>query len=190
MSQVRRPSLLENLMRSGLVALVFSVASPAICSPDNHSSSPSGGVPTAVRVPSLRLDEPDWQPMTGEQINTALRERTLIVDETYRPYPDVRVKIFWMGGCPPREHFGANGIWSRYECQRGPRLYSGRWETERFRGGERLCVAASDFPKLCRFVWLGAKPNNVFMAASRMAWEEPMDDPRTFNPYRLVVPGK
>lgn len=174
-------------MRGGLVAFVFSLASPVMASPDNRSSEQPGGAVTATQVPPLKLDQPDWRPMTGPEISAAFRGRVLNVDEAYQPYPKVRVKTFWMGGCPPREYFAANGVWTRSECHRALKSYSGRWETERFRGGERLCVAATDFPKLCRVVWLGAASDQVFMAADKTFWEEPMDDPITFNPYRLVV---
>ncbi|AUW58068.1 hypothetical protein C1T17_08055 [Sphingobium sp. SCG-1] len=174
-------------MRIGLVVFVFVLANPVMASPDNHSSKQPGGALIATEIPPLKLDQPNWRPMTGQQISAAFRGRALYVDEAYRPYPNVKVKTFWMGGCPPSEHFAANGVWTRSECHRARKSYFGRWETERFRGGERLCVEAPNFPKLCRFVWLGAAGDRVFMAADKLFWEEPMDDPRTFNPYLLVV---
>lgn len=174
-------------MRDGFLALALSLVASGMASPDNRLSERPEGAVVATKMPPLKLDQPDWQPMTGQQISAAFTGRVLTLDDTYRPSPMIRVKTFWRGGCPPSEQFAPNGVWTRYECQRAPKVYSGRWETERFRGGERLCVAAPDFPRLCRFVWLGASSGRIFMAADGLFWDEPMDDPRTFNPYRLVA---
>jgi hypothetical protein len=150
-------------------------------------SAPLAADTTISRLPPFKLDRPDWLPLTPQQIAGALAGRALLVDEDYQPFPGVKIKTFWMGGCPPREAFSSNGDWSRYVCQRGPHIYTGRWKTEKFRGGDRLCVEAPDFPKLCRFVWREASDNRVIMAADPIFLNEHQDDPRTFNPYRLVA---
>jgi len=171
-------------MKIGLFTLLLPLAGPAV---DAHKSVPAESAVVDTQVPPLRIDRPDWRPMTTQQIIAVFAGRALLIDEDYRPYPEVRVSIFFRGGCPPREKFAADGVWARYECRRAFTSYSGRWETEKFRGGERLCVSAPDFSKLCRFVWGGAASDRVFMAADPISPGESMDDLRTFNPYRLVI---
>lgn len=138
--------------------------------------------------PPLKLDLPRWLPLTAAQIVRAFAGRTLVVDEDFQPYPGVRVVTFRMGGCPPSETFSADGVWTRYECLRGPRTYTGHWTTEKFRGGERLCVQAPDFIKSCRFVWQGSAGDRFIMAADHRASRQDQDDPHIFNPYRLLAP--
>ncbi len=139
------------------------------------------------RVPSLKLDQPTWLPLTGDQIREAVSGRVLQHDIDYRPFPGVKVKSIFLGGCPPQETFSSDGGWTREACFRVATVFSGRWTTEKFRGGERLCVEAPKFKRLCRFVWKGAAENQFFMAADSPLLEEQQGDPRTFNSYRLVA---
>ncbi|MDF7774334.1 hypothetical protein P1X14_03665 [Sphingomonas sp. AOB5] len=146
------------------------------------SAFPAAAQNASQHKPPLKLDRPGWLPLTGPQIMQTFADRMLILDEAFEPYPGVRVVTFGMGGCPPTETFSANGGWTRFECRRGPHTYQGSWTTEKFRGGERLCVQAPDFPRLCRFVWAGIAGDRIIMGANR----EHQDDPQTYNPYRLT----
>jgi hypothetical protein len=152
-------------------------------------SMASPSVQRDSRVPPLKLAQPWWLPLTGLQIVALLHDHTLRVDEDYRPVAGVRVETYSDGACPTSETFASNGAWSRFVCHRGARTYRGTWAAEKFRGGERLCVEAPDFPKLCRFVWQGASRNEVFTAADP-ARGESQDDPSRFNSYRMTPSGR
>jgi len=153
------------------------------------SGQVSQGRLTPSHLPPLKLDRPNWLPMTGPQIVEAFAGRMIGVDRRYEPYPGVRVNVVFIGGCPPGESFDRNGGWSKSVCFRALRTYKGKWWTEKFRGGERLCVEASDFPKLCRFVWY-VSSERVIMAADSLNHDEPQDDPITFSPYRWISHGR
>lgn len=166
-------------------AMMILAAASGVMAADGQSVRSSVGT-TGGQTPPLKLGQPRWLPLTARQITALFSEHTLIVNENYQPFPRTKVETFWIGGCPPREEFSLKRSWTRYECQRVPRVYKGAWTTERFRGGERLCVEAPDFPKLCRFVWQDASQEEVIMAADWTRAGQSQDDPHTFNPYRLV----
>lgn len=132
----------------------------------------------------LRLAQPQWRPLTGQQITALISDRTIVIDTTYEPYPGAKVNAMFRGGCPPYETFFADGRWQMGMCQRAYRVYEGRWITEAFRGGERLCVDAIDRPKECRFVWQGSTADQIVMAlATRAEVNELNED---YSPYRLT----
>lgn len=138
-------------------------------------------------VPPLRLDAPRWPPLTGGQIVALFSNRILDVDESYEPFPGVRIEILEVGGCWPKEIFLADGRWQRFECQRGSRTFEGHWTTDKFRGGERLCVEATDLPRRCRFVWQGLSADRVFMGVAGVTRaSDTWDDPAAYAPYRLT----
>lgn len=163
----------KRALRVALAGLLFSGAAKAIAA-------------TTPRAPPLRLDAPRWQPLTGQQVTALFKGNSLIVDEGYEPVPGVKVEIFEFGGCWPSENFFADGRWQRFECQRAARRYDGQWTTEPFRGGERLCVQASDLPKRCRFVWQGKSADQVIMPVAGIRISDSWDDPDAYTPYRLV----
>jgi len=149
---------------------------------------PAKSIPpaSADRTPALRLAQPHWLPLTAEQIRALFADRGLAMDEGYQPLPGAKIEMIEIGGCWPSEIYFADGQWQRHMCSRGPREFAGRWYTEKFRGGERLCVEASDFPKRCRFVWLGDAPNRVIMAYAGLGASGTWEDPAWFNPYILT----
>jgi hypothetical protein len=138
-----------------------------------------------AHVPPLRVDRPDWQSLDAAQIVATFSGYGLNVDEDYEPYPGVRIKARFRGGCPPSEAFERNGHWKKTMCARARRFYSGSWSTEKFRGGgERICVEAPDYPRLCRSVW-PLSDQRVIMAGE--VYGESQDDPSAYNLYRLTV---
>jgi hypothetical protein len=138
--------------------------------------------PPALHGLTLRLTAPDWPPLTAEQISAIISDRTVIVENGYEPFPGTKVQYFYKGGCPPYETFYQDGRWEMGMCQRTYRVYQGRWSTEAFRGGERLCVEASDYPKQCRFVWQGSAASQIVMPLSLGRSDEAND---VYSPYRL-----
>jgi len=171
-------------LRIALTGLLLSGAAKAIAA--DRSRASSSATLAASRTPPLRLDAPRWAPLTGQQIAALFKGHSLIVDENYEPVPGVKVEIFEVGGCWPRENFFADGRWQRFECQRAARTYDGHWTTEAFRGGERLCVQASDFLKRCRLVWRGKSADQIIMPVAGVHARDDWDDPDAYNPYRLV----
>jgi hypothetical protein len=166
---------------AAILALTFSANVIA------KDQSQPGAMSRRSHVPPLRLDAPRWLPLTGAQIVALFSDRTLNVDESYEPFPGVKVEIFEIGGCWPRETFFAHGRWQRFECQRGPRTFEGHWTTDKFRGGERLCVQATGLPRRCRFVWRDASADRVFMGvAGATRASDSWDDPAAYTPYRLT----
>jgi len=132
----------------------------------------------------LRLAQPPWRPLTGQQIAALISDHTVVVDTTYEPYPGAKVNVMFRGGCPPYETFFADGRWQMGMCQRAYRVYEGRWTTEAFGGGERLCVEAADRPKECRFVWQGSTVDQIVMALATRP--EANDLNEDYSPYRLT----
>jgi len=155
----------------------------AIAAEPAQSDAPA--VSPVDRKPPLRLAAPRWPPLTGQQIKVLFGNRTLNMDEGYEPFPGVKVQMVEFGGCWPQERFLADGQWQRSECQRAARTFAGRWHTEPFRGGERLCVEAPGFEKRCRFVWQGDSANRVIMSYARFRSPESLEDPDWYNPYLL-----
>jgi hypothetical protein len=141
----------------------------------------------ALHVLPLRLAEPQWRPLTAQEIKSRISGRTVVIDETYEPAPGVKVNVSFPGGCPPSETFFPDGRWEMGMCERLYRTFKGRWYTEAFRGGGRLCTEANDHAKECRFVWQGSTADQIIMSQPSIAGaNEPTDD---FNPYR-VTPRK
>lgn len=132
----------------------------------------------------LRWARPQWRPLTGQQITALISDRTVIIDTTYEPYPGTKVNAVFWGGCPPYETFLADGRWQMGMCQRVYRVYKGRWTTEAFRGGERLCVDAIDRPKECRFVWQGSTVDQIVMALATPAEANELNE--DYSPYRVT----
>lgn len=145
-------------------------AEPALTGPIFHS-------------PPLRLAEPRWLPLTGQEIKSLISDHTIVIDEGYEPYPGTGVVVSYVGACPPYETFSADGRWQMGRCERAYRVFNGRWTTEPFRGGERLCVEASDFPKQCRFVWQGASADQIVMPRGSPAQDVQLNS--DYSPYRL-----
>jgi hypothetical protein len=145
---------------------------------------PHAATSEAVRATPLRLVRPSWFPLTGQQIRSLFSDRILVLDEDYQPAPGVKLQIDYFGACPPTETFFADGRWQLNECQRARRLFEGHWTTDTFRGGERLCVEALDYPKQCRGVWQGSSTYQIIMAPASPDLQN--DDPERFNPYRLM----
>jgi len=110
--------------------------------------------PPALHGLTLRLTAPDWPPLTAEQLSALISDQTAISE------------VGLWGGCPTQETFYPDGRWEMGMCQRTYRVYQGRWRKEAFRGGERLCVEASDYPKQCRFVWQGSAASQIVMPFS------------------------
>jgi hypothetical protein len=156
----------------------------AIAAAQAQTNSPP--ISSADRSPALRLAQPRWLPLSGQQIKVLFEDRALAIDEGYEPYPGAKIEMLEAGGCWPAERFLASGQWQRFECQRGPRRITGHWYTEKFRGGERLCVEAPDFVKRCRFVWQGADANRVIMPYAGIRPSNSWDDPTWYNPYILA----
>jgi hypothetical protein len=140
-------------------------------------------VGSVFHAPPLRLAEPKWRPLTGQEIKLLISDHTAVIDERYEPYPGVKVNVIYWGGCPPYETFFADGRWEMGMCQVAYRVYNGRWTTEAFRGRERLCVEASDRPKECRFVWQGANADQIVMPLGTPVQDNQLN--RDFSPYRL-----
>lgn len=131
----------------------------------------------------LRLAKPRWRPLTGQEIKALISDHTAVIDERYEPYPGVKLEVSFVGGCAPSETFFADGRWQMGMCQRAYRVYNGRWTTEAFLGGERLCVEAGDRPKECRFVWQGSSADQIVMPLWTPAQDKQVNE--DFNPYQL-----
>ena len=173
----------HQLAYAAVATLVLTFSASAIAE-DQPQPRPISKTP---HVPPLRLDAPRWLPLTGTQIVALFSDRVLEVEENYEPSPGVKVEMVEVGGCWPQEKFFADGRWQRVECQRGARTFEGHWGTDKFRGGERLCVEAADFPKRCRFVWEGASADRVFMGVAGVTRaSDSWDDPASYAAYRLT----
>ena len=134
--------------------------------------------------PPVKLVQPRWLPLSGSELHAAMSGKRLTIDEDYEVALGVKPEVSFVGGCPPLELFYEDGRWESHFCFRGPKSYRGSWIIEQFRGGEHVCVMASDFPKSCRFVWQGKVPDRVFMPASVSS--RSIEQGETFNPYSLT----
>lgn len=150
---------------------------PASAEPDHVAAS--------ARIPPLLLALPHWPPLNEKQITEAISGRIATVNYAYEPYPGVKVSIIHIGGCPPSETFFADGRWRMGVCQRAFRVYEGRWKTEAFRGGQRLCVEATDSPKSCRFVWQGSTTHELFLSPGEA--ENSGETGNSATPYTVIA---
>jgi hypothetical protein len=175
----RRIPRFSNLAAAWLTSLAMVIPSHALAEPIQAKETD--------RRPPLRLTEPDWKPMTGQEIREKISDHSVYIDTSYEPLPGKKLPIIMEGGCPPRETFFRDGQWQIGICQRSYRVFSGRWSIELFRGGERLCVEGESRPKSCRFVWEGASADQIFMSFGSAPADEHLND--DFMPYRDDVPG-
>lgn len=60
--------------------------------------------PSDHRAP-LRLAQPEWKPLTAQQIREKISDRSVVIDETYETLSGVKLPIIFAGGCPPHETF-------------------------------------------------------------------------------------
>lgn len=135
-------------------------------------------------IPEFRLAAPQWQPLPGGHIRALFSNSSLLIDESYAPYPGMKVSVTYLGGCPPVETFFEDGRWRLDQCQRGPRTYEGNWAVESHNGRQQLCVAAADRLKECRFVWQGTSSNSVIMEVALGGDSNTLS--AHYNPYRIV----
>lgn len=168
-----------NLASICFLYLGLSLLNPAV-------ANPSQNTPPKHRAP-LRLAQPDWKPLTAQQIRGKISDRSVVIDNTYETLPGVKLPIIMQGGCAPRETFFGDGRWQIGICQRVYRVFVGRWSIEPFRGGEWLCVESDERPKSCRFVWEGPNVDQIFMAFGTAPNESQLND--DFMPYRIGPPA-
>lgn len=137
----------------------------------------------ALHALPLRLAAPQWPPLTAQQIRGLVADRMVIVEDGYEPAPGIKLRAFFVGGCPPAETFFPDGRWEMGVCERAYRVFKGFWSTEAFRGGDRLCVEANDRPKACRFVWQGAVADQIVMSQPSRAGADTSNE--DYSPYRI-----
>ena len=142
-----------------------------------------GSIVNAGRVPPIMLGMPNWMPLNGREIAEVIANQYLLYDEYYRVSPGLKPQELMWGGCPTVERFQRDGAWELYFCGRAARTYYGNWDVEDFRGGQRLCVEASNFAKSCRFVWRGAGSQQLFLPGP--VTPGLMTNGNTVLPYRL-----
>ncbi|WP_206243403.1 hypothetical protein [Novosphingobium terrae] len=141
---------------------------------------------SSSHIPAMRLERPDWQPLTNEQVQSLFSDRKLEFDERYEPFPGAKVSVRYIGGCPPIESFFADGTWQMYFCSRGPMTFHGRWTVEPHGQIGWLCVQSAERPTDCRVVWQGSAVNEVIMQLKVPGAERIWGSDGAYNPYRLV----
>lgn len=165
------------ILSAGLALSMLVVGSSSV-----EAGSPSGD--EILNVLPLRLARPQWRPLTAQEIKDRVSDQVVVVEKEYKPAPGVTINGGYVGGCPPSETFFADGRWEMGMCQRVYRTFKGRWFTEPFRGGDRLCTEADDRSKECRFVWQGSSVDQIVMSQQSLADANELCD--DFNPYRVA----
>lgn len=174
-------------MKAGMVASALALACSTLALGQDRLQVTGDGAEAATRIPPVKLDRPNWRPLRGAEIKATLSGKTLLLDEDFYVAPSVKVKPFYDASCPPIEDFAPDGAWRRVECGEHQPTFTGRWEIESFNGGERLCVGMLRGQRLCRLVWRGAAPDQIFMGAFDYRRDKSMDRPSNYNPYRLIA---
>lgn len=144
------------------------------------SAPTDGSIPNAQAL-RVRLSAPSRTPLGADEIRSAMSGKSILLDKMTALAPGVILDVVLYDGCPPIEHFYADGKWERGVCGRMYTVTHGHWSIETNRSGSKLCNTVEGQDRDCRTVWQRSSPDQLILTAPSQHGGNP-----EYNSYRTL----